>query len=463
MNESGRHLFIVVSIALGMLLLLSFFPWSRMTNNRIKDFSLFSELDTTRHLSNTLSDIPIDPELEEFMDETDEAANEILPTEPSDTMVLPPEEEPVVSPTYQEAPMEDGKVLIESYGTESFPNLKRALASGRARIAVLGDSYIEGDIFTQNLRSQLQEAYGGSGVGYMNMHSDFPGFRKTVRQSDSGWEAHDIRTMSSKDSIRLINNEYYIAQGPAQSIYKATRYLPGNESWDRSSFVFLSHDSTSVKLTTSSGTETFCIEPSPLPQILTTDGKTDVFKVEIGGSGLIGLGVYLDSQSGVQVDCMSVRGNSGIAQRKTNKLLTSAIRGTIDYDLIILEYGTNVLSAEQTDYSSYSVAMTKVIENLRNCYPNADILLLGIGDRGIKNGTDMISMPSCSAMIKAQREAARRTGSHFWDTRQAMGGDGAVIDWNKRHLINSDFVHINHTGGKVLANLFMESFRHALQ
>ena len=51
-------------------------------------------------------------------------------------------------------------------------------------MAVVGDSYIEGDIFTQDPRELFQDAYGGEGVGCVNMHSDFlrlPPFGKTGR------------------------------------------------------------------------------------------------------------------------------------------------------------------------------------------------------------------------------------------------------------------------------------------
>ena len=73
------------------------------------------------------------------------------------------------------APRKGDMVMIEDYTTSGngLANLRKALThTGRpARVAIIGDSYIEGDVFSQNVREYLQQAYGGRGVGYMGLHS----------------------------------------------------------------------------------------------------------------------------------------------------------------------------------------------------------------------------------------------------------------------------------------------------
>jgi len=39
----------------------------------------------------------------------------------------------------------------------------------------------------------------------------------------------------------------------------------------------------------------------------------------------------------------------------------------------------------------------------------------------------------------------------FWDTREAMGGEDAVVQWNRNGLVNKDYVHLSHKGGQKLA------------
>ena len=61
------------------------------------------------------------------------------------------------------------------------------------RIAFLGDSFVEGDILTADLREALQSAYGnrpGGGAGFAPMASPLTGFRRTIRTQSKGWTAY---------------------------------------------------------------------------------------------------------------------------------------------------------------------------------------------------------------------------------------------------------------------------------
>lgn len=462
MKDASRHIFDVIAIALSLLLLLSAVPWSSITGNKVKDFNLFEDLMPAGRSKSVAQAVETDPELENFLAEEEALDADNLPSEPLAEVSEEQPQQPLPVES-EEAPRgENGEVLLESYSATPLGHFKAALSAGSARVAVLGDSFIEGDIFTQDLRRLLQEAYGGQGVGYMALHNDFPGFRNSVQQTDAGWTRHDLRAIGSHDTIRTISGEYSKADAAASTTFRGARKNPRLASWDRSLLLFISPDSGTITLTTDAGPQSHAISPSGEVQALRIDGNTSLFKIESDITGLVGLGAYLDGNGGVQVDCMSMRGNSGIGHRKMSLPLTARMRGHIDYDLIILEYGINALSGEQTEYSSYGVAMTRTVERIKACYPNADIIIMGIADRGIKEGTEVLSLPTCPAMVHAQRDVARRTGCLFWDTREAMGGDGAIVEWRKRKLMNADYIHINHDGGRELAELFYQSLARAI-
>ena len=103
--------------------------------------------------------------------------------------------------------------------------------------------------------------------------------------------------------------------------------------------------------------------------------------------------------------------------------------------------------------------MSEVVAKIRQCYPTADILMLGVGDRGQKIGGEVHSLPTIGAMVKAQRECAQKSGILFWDTRQAMGGDDAIVNWRERQLVNGDYIHLNSAGGKALAKELVPAIR----
>lgn len=190
---------------------------------------------------------------------------------------------------------------------------------------------------------------------------------------------------------------------------------------------------------------------SPSVQAIVINEPTDNFEVKSSDPSTVFLGTWLDGNNGISVDCMSSRGYSGITLTSVSADLCREMAKYVDYDLIILEFGINAMSAKQKDYSVYASRLEKVVNHVRKCYPNADILLMGIGDRGEKRNGEIHSMTSVSYMIDAQRTAARNARCLFWDTREAMGGEDAIVKWSKTGLANKDYIHLTHKGGAKLA------------
>lgn len=459
MNRPGLYSVLTILTAVCILAVLSLIPWSDLTGNNIKDFNLIADLLPPKEECTPAMQQPVDID-PEFL-ALSESCEEALESEPSD---CPDEPDVSDAPTPSvQAPADDqGNVLIEFNGTDHLPHLKAALSRGKARIAVIGDSFIEGDIMVQNLRQLLQADYGGSGVGYMTMHTDIPGFRQSVRQSDKNWSQHDLRSMAARDTLRQLSGEYSTSTGEASSTYRGVKGHPGQDVWTGSTFLFISPDDATIVLATGLSTDTFAVAGSDLVQKLHMPGETSQFKVTSNMPGLIALGAYLGDDEGIQVDCMSVRGNSGIGHSQMNLELTRQLRRHIDYDLIIVEYGINALSAAQTNYSPYASALAKSLNRIAVGYPNADIVLIGIADRGAKHGTEVRSLATCDAMTAAQRKAATTAGCAFWDTRAAMGGPDACVQWRKKGLMNADYTHINHAGGAQLAELLYNALNQAI-
>ena len=88
----------------------------------------------------------------------------------SDTIVLPPPVKPIFVDTCK-----TGITCIEDYSDSTMRGMKHfyeALSKVKTmkrpvRIAYFGDSFIEADIFTADLREMLQQEFGGCGVGYV--------------------------------------------------------------------------------------------------------------------------------------------------------------------------------------------------------------------------------------------------------------------------------------------------------
>lgn len=449
-----------------MLGVASIVPWGELTDNLFKDYNLFSDV-CHGSLKATAEEI-VDPELAAAIAETENteaaaAQTGATPDKPVDPSALSMYE--VASPKAPVNNVVDGVVIIEDYTEDNrgMYNLRRALAqsgSRNVRIAVIGDSYIEGDILTMNLREMLQGRYGGAGVGYMPASSELTGFRTTVRQTCSGWEHHEIRKDMSADK-KIIQGEYFTARDGATVSYRGVSNPSHLSTWSRTMVLAIAPQGGTLEVTSNGTTSSMTLEPGDQVQALCVPGSTSSVSVS-ASAGVEVLGVYLDETSGVSVDNMSLRGNSGQTHRKLSVERAEQMRQYVDYDLIIVEYGINALSSQQSNYNGYEKIMKQTVSRLRECYPNADILMMGIGDRGQKIGSEVKSIPTSDNMVEAQRNAARETGVLFWDTRCAMGGEGAVVEWRNNHLINPDYIHLNQKGGEALAQLLMEALSKAL-
>jgi len=457
---------IVPATSLLILMLLSFVNWSSLTDNRITDFSLFEDLkkEETVVKGNEIIDPELEAALEEIVGDKELPEVYIEGSNTVDSSEVYVQDISTVSHMAYPPQRVDGVLPIEDYSPDGngLKHLRAALAqrmSRVVRIAVIGDSYIEGDIFTQDVRSMLQEHYGGNGVGYMSMHSEFPGFRRSVTQADYGWKVKDIRY--SKDRIKTLPGEYCIGEIGATASYRGSK-IAHADAWTSSKLLFIAPSGGTIKMKVADGIHEFEAGASDMVQCMTVDAGTSELKITSGIDSLMALGVWLDGKVGISVDCMSLRGNSGASHRMLSVEFANEMSQYINYDMIVVEYGMNAVSSEQTEYSSYGILMKRVIERLRLCYPNADILLLGVGDRGQKSGSEVVSMPTLDAMTLAQRNCAKDCGVLFWDIRQAMGGANSIVDWRERGLVNADYIHLNHKGGGVLAQEFVNSLIHKL-
>lgn len=449
-NGGRHHHWRVVAIVVGAVAILgglSLVPFERLTDGKISDFNLFSDIIDRSDSDSTAAAADgsemIDPELAEAMKDT----------RALDTSAVAEGEQPLLAPQ----PARQGtEMVLEDY-TETGQGLARMRASlaqgGVTRVAVIGDSYIEGDIFTQDLREMLQGRYGGSGVGYMNMHSDFPGFRRSVKQGGKGWTEFAANKKADPKFTGLSQHYFTPASATANATYRGTAQLPHLDSWDRSQFLFISPKATQIKVRTAEGGEwtTHNVAASPEVQAISVDAPVSAFEVSASDPSLVALGTWLYSSKGVTLDCMSSRGFSGLTLTKVDPALSKQMAKFVDYDLIILEFGINAMSSKQTDFTVYANRMVDVIKHVRECYPNADIIMMGIGDRGEKRAGEVHSMASAPYMVEAQRNAARRARCMFYDTRESMGGTDAIVDWVKQGHANKDYIHLTHSGGRKLA------------
>lgn len=112
------------------------------------------------------------------------------------------------------------------------------------------------------------------------------------------------------------------------------------------------------------------------------------------------------------------------------------------------------------NYDKYRKGLLTSIEHLKNCFPQAGILLLSVGDRDYKTETgDLRTMPGVKNLVRYQQSIAAESGVAFWNMFEAMGGEGSMakLVHAKPSMANYDYTHINFRGGRHLAGLLYEA------
>lgn len=354
-------------------------------------------------------------------------------------------------------------VLIEEFGEENpsmgaFYRALEQLKSGErnrpVRIAVLGDSFIEGDIFTVDLREQLQNIYGGSGVGFIPFATPMAGFRQSVKHTYDNWTVANMKDRKGAYQDRFyISGFLGIPQEGATVKVEGVDFRKHIRQVSVAKLLFTSEQQTKITVTINDTiTKTFLTEPHSEIQELVIHAPIQKMRLKLTQTaGFYGYGIILEDRYGVSVDNYSIRGNSGLALFGSNSSVNHQIGKMAGYDLIILEYGLNVIESSVLHYNSYADKLAQIIRYMQRCFPESSILVMGVGDRCENRDGAIRTMPAVHGMIRAQRKAAQETGVAFWNTFNAMGGENSMLTYVKNRWATIDYTHIRYPGGKQIA------------
>ncbi len=129
-------------------------------------------------------------------------------------------------------------------------------------------------------------------------------------------------------------------------------------------------------------------------------------------------------------------------------------------DLVVVNYGTNESILPDYIDREYSGELRKVISRLRAALPDASILMMSPMDRGVKGPDGAISTPAAlPRLIAVQRQVAAETGCAFFNTFEAMGGEGTMARWysSTPRLVSADYMHPMPAGAAKVGTLFEQA------
>ena len=330
------------------------------------------------------------------------------------------------------------------------------------RIAVLGDSYIEGDIVTAKFRELMQKRFGGSGVGYVPITSDSPGFRHTVAQTFANWEDHNANDNSGYNSQWAnITGHYFFAKSKAWVELRGVKeFLARLDTCTRSSIYFSANTHTTIVAGINGGEpHYFSAEPAPGVAVLSVSGRIGRARWDVPQpDNTTFYGVSLDCDRGVIVDNFGLRSASGYHLSAVSDSLITAFDRARHYDLVVFAYGLNVAGKNQTNFSGYYSKMTAIISRYKQLLPHTGFLVMSVADReGRDANGNFKTYSGVHHIVATQQRIAADCHVAFWNLYEAMGGEGSVVKMAQNHEANLDYTHVNHKGGKRLGELLFNA------
>ena len=347
-----------------------------------------------------------------------------------------------------------------------FSKAERAQADGRTlRILHYGDSQIEADRITAQMRERMQQLFGGGGPGMVPLKQTVPAL--TVKQRTEG-NLIGQSTYGKGPFVHCEGNygpmlRSWHLEGTAKlTLYTDKgRYVPERGRCFSRVRVILRNSSTPTEMHLNLADEpnSYICKGSGVRLLPLANGEqTERIEMTIQGNSDI-YGLLLDDDYGVAVDNIAMRGSAGTQFTMVDSMQLAQAYQMMDVGMILLQFGGNAMPGMKSpqQLAHYCKRIGTQIDYLHSVCPEAAIMFVGPADMGVKNGGDFASHPMIADLDESLKNTALAHGAAYWSVYQAMGGNGSMARWVEQGLANKDYIHFSHQGASKMGNILADA------
>lgn len=357
--------------------------------------------------------------------------------------------------------------IITSFATDTtksgLPGLMQKLAAlrkgkkSKVRIAWFGDSMIEGDLLTQTFRKRIQQLFGSYGAGFIAATSVTSAFRSTVNHKWTGdWKEENFKTKDLTAPLFLSGHTFYTAKG--ELMIKDATVKDSTQLLEKS--LLCGPVAGNLNLTVNGKLKQYRADKK-INRLLLDNSRSRDIDVIVQNDKLPVYGITMEPESGVIVDNFSFRGITGLELAKLDSSFLRSLESENGYDLVILEYGANLMfRPDDTDYSWFQKHIIPVVKKLQTAMPHTEFLIVSTADRAFRYGEEWKTATGIDNVIKMQATMAYTNEMAFYNLYASMGGNGTIVRWadSTTALANKDYIHPNFKGADILGNMLFDAF-----
>ena len=336
------------------------------------------------------------------------------------------------------------------------------------RVGHWGDSSIATDLITHTVRRRLQRRFGDAGHGWLLVARGYLSYRHrdVEHRASDAWTLREItRNHLVSSGLYGYGGIQYRGRPGAWARFGTAEEGPVGTQVSRFRVFYQRHRRGGHLHLKGAGGERRVVETrqeeteDAVETIEVPDGA-HTLELRFGGHGQPRVyGVVLEREGpGVVYDSL------GLVGARAARLLNYdaehiagqiRMRGT---HLVVLGFGGNEAD-DNISTERYLPAYREVIRRMRAGREDLGCLVFSPLDQGTRERGRVVTMDTIPTIVEAQREAAFAEGCAFYDTFQAMGGEGAVRRWlrSRPRLASGDLRHMTPAGYEVVGNLFYKA------
>lgn len=333
------------------------------------------------------------------------------------------------------------------------------------RILHYGDSQIEEDRISNNLRKAFQGRFGGNGIGLMPLVQPYPTLTGSQKRSGNPRRSliYGSRDFTVQHGSWGVNGQVARLDSPVSVTYMPARKLTTASTERYYRRVTVLTDTLKAPMSISvGGTEAQMdtLHRALRRYVVELPELSESLPINITGRGDV-FGVMLDGDAGVSVDNAAMRGCSGTVFTQMDPDQLSDYIHSFNVKLIILQFGGNATPYLNSRKSreNYAAKLEVQMKRLKDIAPDACFLFIGPSDMATSVDGVMQSYPHLSAVVEILRSTAHKCGIAYWDLFTVMGGRNSMVQWVRSNppLAGPDYIHFTHRGADRTGDFLSES------
>jgi len=385
---------------------------------------------------------------------------------PTDSTAALPDIDPQIRATLRTVAIDDPAHTLDAFFAR-LARTDRREAGAVTRILHYGDSTIASDYVSGTMRRRLQARFGDAGHGFILIANPWEWYfhNDVVHASSGEWKASRLAGPVAPDGMYGLGGVSFTSYGGGVAWFgTATRGDFGRRVSRFDLYYLEQPGGGDVELSTADGP----------PVRISTRGEAKVARVHslhvddgaaklgvraVGGGPARLFGVALErDQPGIVYDALGSHAAMAVYWQRQDRAHWRDELALRDPALVVFEYGTNESDLWKLDRDDYEHALGDLIDELRDA-AKAPVLVVAPLDRAESRGGKLVTKQVILDLVAIQRRVARVHGAAFWDTLEAMGGEGSMARWFKARpqLGGADLTHPTPLGAELVGDMLSDA------